>query len=101
VSKIRPLSIEIFCAPDCNRCGRAVALVQELIQELDQEILQNKPHISASELIQLRKINVIEEIDYAVSLGVRATPAIVIDGKLSFTSTPNKQVLKNEITSYW
>jgi len=79
------VNIEIFCAPNCNRCGRAVELVQDIISELNNSS------------IHWQKLNVVEEVDYAVSLGIRATPAIVINGQLEFTASPDKKMLKKKI----
>ena len=79
------IKIEIFCAPNCNRCGKAVDLVEQLVQELNDES------------ILCQKLNVVDELDYAVHLGILATPAIVINGKLEFTAMPNKQSLGNKL----
>jgi hypothetical protein len=35
-----------------------------------------------------RELNVLDDLDYAVELGVMTLPSIVIDGELVFTSTP-------------
>jgi len=80
------MTIEIFCAPNCHRCGEAVNRVQAVLNEIG--------HPSS---IQWRKIDVVEEIDYAVSFAIRATPAIVINGKLVFTALPSQQILRRKI----
>ena len=81
--------IEIFSAPGCGRCGRALQLAQQVLAELAQEALV--PHAS------LRLVNVVEELDYAVSLGLRATPGIAIDGVLVFTALPDRTALREAI----
>ncbi len=83
------MHIEIFTAPNCSRCGKTVDLVRQVIQELHSE--------KSIKNIDYKKLNVVEEIDYAVQLGVRATPAIVLNGKLEFTATPTKHMLKKQI----
>jgi protein-disulfide isomerase len=45
----------------------------------------------------LRKINVVDELDYAVKLGVRATPSIAINGALVFTAMPSEFELRKTI----
>lgn len=80
--------IEIFTAPNCNRCGRAVTLIEEIITEM------------AIDNVQCRKVDVLENIDYAVQLGILATPAIVINGKLIFTSLPTKAKLLTTLQDY-
>lgn len=76
----KPINVEIFTAPNCNRCGRAVTLVQSVAEELGDGI-------------QWRRVDVIAELDYAVATGVLATPAIAIDGNLVFTSLPTRDKL--------
>ncbi len=41
-----------------------------------------------------REGNVIDQLDYAVELGVLTLPSIVIDGKLVFTSMPTEKQLR-------
>ena len=44
-----------------------------------------------------REINVLDEIDYAVQLGVIALPSIAIDGQLVFASLPSGPQLQQEM----
>lgn len=81
----KKIIIEIFCAPNCARCRRAVTLVQEVIENINNSS------------VHWQKKDVVEEIDYAVSLGIRATPAIIINGKLTFTASPDKKTLQKII----
>ncbi len=77
--------VEIFTAPGCIRCGRSVTLVETLHHEL------------GSESFDWRRVDVVAELDYAVKLGVRATPGIAIDGRLLFTAQPTKTQLRAAI----
>lgn len=43
------------------------------------------------------RVDVLERIDYAVALGVLATPAIAIDGGLVFTAAPSGKALRAAI----
>lgn len=85
MSKNSVIMIEVFATPHCRRCQGATQLVHAVAQEL------------ANDTLQWREVNVIEEIDYAVRLGVIATPAIAINGKLVFTSLPSKKKLKMHV----
>ncbi len=49
------------------------------------------------ETIAYREVDVLKELDYAVSLGVLTTPCIAIDGELVFTAMPSKKKLRAEI----
>ncbi|MBA3772385.1 MAG: thioredoxin family protein [Ramlibacter sp.] len=42
---------------------------------------------------QWREIDPVEELDYAVELGVLTLPAVAIDGKLVFSSLPTAEQL--------
>jgi len=80
--------VEVFASPNCNRCGQATQLVAAIVDKL------------GNEHIQWREINIVEEIDYAVQLGVLATPAIAINGKLEFTSLPKGDKLSAMLQDY-
>jgi len=77
--------IEVFIAENCNKCGKALTVVESVIATMD------------TPTVELRKVNIIEEIDYAVAIGLRATPGIAINGKLIFTSTPSQISLREAI----
>jgi protein-disulfide isomerase len=47
--------------------------------------------------VQLNCIDVVENIDRAVALGILATPAIAIDGKLVFTKLPSDARLRQSM----
>jgi glutaredoxin len=79
------ITVEVFATPGCDRCARARHVVQSLVDALGDERLH------------WRAVDVVEEIDYAVSLGILSTPAIVIDGELVFTSLPNSRALRREL----
>lgn len=79
------IQIELFSAPGCRRCAHAQQLVRQLVQEM------------GSERIGLRVADVVEELDYAVELGVLATPAIAIDGELVFSGVPTPRRLRAEL----
>ncbi len=52
------------------------------------------------ENITWREVDVVAEIDYAVSVGVLATPSISIGGELAFTALPSRQQLRNAVERY-
>ena len=71
----------------CNKCGRSAALLESLHHEL------------GSESFDWRRVDVVAELDYAVEMGVRATPGIAIDGRLVFTAQPSREKLRAAILS--
>jgi len=76
------IQIEVFSSPGCDRCGRASEMLRKITDEL------------ASERIKWREVDVVEELDYAVELGVLSMPSIAIDGKLVFKSQPSAEKLR-------
>lgn len=81
------IKIEIFSAPACKKCIKAFRRVEAVLAELENDA------------IELRKVDIVEELDYAIKLGLRATPAITINGKLVFTATPTHSDLRVAIQS--
>ena len=49
------------------------------------------------ERVAWRDVNVLEEMDYAVALGVISLPALAIDGELVFPALPTPQRLRAEL----
>ncbi len=74
--------VELFTSNVCSRCVQAKATLRELIDELDDAPFE------------LRFIDVIENLDYAVEIGVLATPALAVNGELISTSIPGKRKLR-------
>jgi thioredoxin len=79
------ITIELFSASACNRCAEAKKRVQTLVEELGESTLH------------YREVDVLDELDYAVSLGVLTTPAIAINGELVFTAIPSLKRLRDEL----
>ncbi|MDH5183175.1 MAG: thioredoxin family protein [Gammaproteobacteria bacterium] len=75
--------IEVFSSPGCSKCSHAKQTLKALVVELGQE------------RIEWREVNVLDELDHAVELGVLSTPAIAVDGELVFTSLPNTGKLRD------
>lgn len=82
---VKGISVEVFAAPGCNRCARAKEELRRLVEEI------------GGANIQWREVSVVDELDYAVSLGVLSTPAIAVNGELVFTSLPSARKLKAEL----
>lgn len=75
------IQVEVFTAPGCGKCGRARTVLEAAIKGFP------------GSTISWREVNILEEIDYAVQLGVLSTPAIAIDGELVFTALPSEKKL--------
>ncbi len=82
---MKPVQIEVFSSPGCSRCGQVFDLLQTITREL------------GAERIEWREVNVLDELDYAVELGVLSMPAIAIDGELVFKSHPSAGKLREAL----
>lgn len=81
----KQVTVEVLTASGCGRCQKAKTLARGVIVGLDDN------------RVRYREINVIEEIDYAVSLGMLSAPAIALNGELVFSATPSPLKLRSAI----
>lgn len=79
------IKIEVFSSPGCTRCGQAKDLLRQVAEEI------------GGGRIAWREVNVVEELDYAVKLGVLSTPAIAVNGRLVFTALPSAKKLRQTL----
>ena len=75
------MKVEIFHTPGCSACVAA------------HEELRTVAHDAVKDL-DWREVNILDQLDYAVELGVLTLPSIVIDGQLVFTSKPTVTQLR-------
>jgi hypothetical protein len=73
--------VDLIHAPACARCAD------------DRESLRQAAHSIAGDALIWRDLDVIEHLDYAVSLGVLTVPAVAINGRLVFSSLPTSEQL--------
>ncbi len=79
------LNLEIFSSPYCEVCVKAMEMARSVIAEI------------GSDNIELRKVDIVEEKDYAVELGLIWAPAVAINGKIHFRLIPSKAELKQSL----
>lgn len=79
------LKIEIFSSPGCGKCGHAKEELRRLADEL------------GGDKIQWREVNILDEMDHAIELGVLSTPSIAINSELVFASLPSEKKLRAEL----
>jgi len=83
-----PINIEIFSSTGCGKCTQAKNKLFNLVDEY-------KTH--SFEIIE---VDVLEQLDYAVKLGVLSTPAIAINGELCFTGLPSAKELRKILDKF-
>ena len=74
----------MFVIPGCSECVAARARLRAAAQEVAKNL-------------EWRELNVLDDFDYAVELGVMTLPSIVIDGELVFSSTPTVAQLRDAL----
>ena len=82
------MHVEVFSTPGCAHCAR----ITEVLEALSEEI--------GTARIEWRVVNVVDELDYAVRLGVLATPSIVIDGEVVFAGVPSISQLRDRLNEH-
>jgi thioredoxin len=78
------MKIEIFYTPGCSDCVAAHAKLRTVAQESVKDL-------------EWRELNVLDDLDYAVELGVLTLPSIAVDGELLFTSMPTEAQLREAL----
>jgi predicted thioredoxin/glutaredoxin len=81
------ITIELISTFTCKRCVKAQQEIQALISACNYDI-------------NYKEVNVLEQIDYAVKLGVLRTPAIAINGELVFHSIPSKSQFQHALQKF-
>jgi len=69
------MKVEIFYTPGCSQCVAANVDLRTAAQE-------------AVKNLEWRDLNVLDDLEYAVELGVLTLPSVAVDGELVFTSMP-------------
>lgn len=79
------IEVEVFTSPGCSKCAHARKVLREMVESV------------GGDRICWREVDILEELDHAVSLGVLSAPAIAIDGQLVFTGMPRAARLREEL----
>lgn len=69
------MKVELFYTPGCKKCAASLTSLKTTAEQAFPDL-------------EWREINPVDEIDYAVALGVLTLPAVAIDGELAFSSLP-------------
>ena len=79
------IKVELIAAAGCSKCATSRAELKAAAQS------------AAKDQLVWREVNVLDEIDYVVGLGVLTLPAVAINGKLVFRTLPSSEELQREI----
>jgi hypothetical protein len=78
------MKIDLFYTPGCAKCSDSKESLKATAEQLVPEVVW-------------RELNVIDELDYAVEVGVLTLPAMAINGELVFSSLPTPRQLRREL----
>jgi hypothetical protein len=78
------MKVEIFYMPGCSAC------------EARHDELRAAAQAAVADL-EWCDVNVLDNVDHAVDLGVLTLPSIVIDGQIAFTSMPTVAQLRKAL----
>ncbi len=82
------LKIEVFTAPGCGKCGKAKTRLKKVVEQLNLDG------------IEWREVNILDELDYTVELGILTTPAIAMNGKLVFSGLPSAKAMLKTVSEH-
>lgn len=82
------VKIELIAAPGCKKCAGAHGELRIIAES-----------VLGEDRLVWREVNVLKELDYAVSLGVLSMPAIAVNGELKFSSLPTPEQFRTMLTS--
>src|SRR5258707_15612849 len=69
------MRVELFYSDGCEKCAEGKAALKATADELIPSL-------------EWRELNVLDDLDYAVEVGVLTLPSVAVDGELVFTSMP-------------
>ena len=78
------IRIEVLSTPGCSHCDRARESLKAVAQVFGDQVIW-------------RDVNVLDELNYAVALGVLTPPSMAIDGELVFAKLPSATQLRVEL----
>ena len=79
------MKVEMFYTPSCAAC----LTTQQKLRTAARQLVHDR---------EWRELNVVDNIDRAVELGVLTVPSIAIDGEIVFTSMPSARQFRRELT---
>ncbi|MGE0356244.1 MAG: thioredoxin family protein [Burkholderiales bacterium] len=81
------IRIEVISAPGCGKCATA----RDELRSIAMSVFGDRS-------VTWREVDVIEELPYAISLGVLNLPAIAVNGELLFASLPTPEQFRGTLS---
>lgn len=77
--------ILVLSTPGCAGCARTKRLVAHVVSEFPA--------------LDWEEVDLTEQPEVAAEYGIMSVPAVVIDGRLAFTSVPKEDALRQKLES--
>lgn len=81
------IKVEIFSVPGCSKCAKVKQTLKSVVDDLGEEN------------VIWRDVDLIDEMDYAIELGLMSSGGIAIDGELVFPKLPDAEKLREELAT--
>ena len=81
------LKLELFSSPACGKCGQVKKKLQKIADQSEGAI-------------EFTVVNILQEMDYALKLGVLSTPAIAVNGKTAAFGLPDMEELEKILADH-
>lgn len=78
------MKVELFYTDGCGSCTASKGELQASVMDAVPDVVW-------------REVDPLQELDYAIELGVASLPSVAIDGKLVFTSLPTAEHLRKAV----
>jgi thioredoxin 1 len=77
--------VEFFATPGCGKCAQAKAALKDVTEGFDPA------------QVRWLEVDILQEMDYAIDLGIVGASAIAVDGELTFPKLPKPEALRREL----
>jgi len=81
------LKLELFSSPACGKCDQVKKKLQAIADQ-------------SGGAIAFTVVNILQEMDYALKLGVLSTPCIAVNGKLLTFGLPDMDELEKTLAEH-
>jgi len=81
------VEIEILTSPHCGPCESTKKRISAVVEKLRDEVSD----------ITVKLTDVMDNPEAVIRYGILSTPAVALNGKLSFVGVPNEEELLNRI----
>jgi thioredoxin 1 len=79
------ITVDVLFTPGCRKCAATIEKLRPVIEDLEVKG------------VEWRDVDILENFDYVIELGIIGPSALAIEGELVFPSLPKPNVLRREL----